>query len=207
MKNIKKLCIVGVGGFAREVLLIAIELFKLEGINYSENTFFLVKDEDWSEEFIMGVPQLKESDFDPSLFEVIVAVGDPILRKKIVEKMPKNTCYTTLVHPNANVSDFVTIGEGVIITSGVKVTCNIVIGKHAQLNLNTIIGHDCDIGDYVTASPSVSVSGNCKIGERVFIGTGAVLREGLEIVNKVLLEWEQSLSKLYMKKACILVIH
>ncbi len=184
MMNIKKLCIVGAGGFAREVLLIAIELFKLEGVDYSENTFFLVKDEDWNGELIMNVPQLKESDFDPNLYEVVVAVGDPVLRKKIVEKMPSNTSYTTLIHPNADVSDFVTINEGVIITSGVKVTCNIVIGKHSQLNLNTTIGHDCVIGDYFTASPSVNVSGNCKIGEQVYIGTGAALREGIEIANQ-----------------------
>ena len=178
-----KLCIVGAGGFARETLLIAKALYDLEDVDYRQKIVFLVKDEDWSEELIMNVPQIKESDFDPEKYDAVVAIGDPVLRKKIVEKLPVHTKFTNLIHPKADVSEFVTLGKGIIIASGVIITCNVSIGKHAQLNLNSTIGHDCIIDDYFTASPSVSISGSCIIKEQVYLGTGSLLREGIFITN------------------------
>jgi sugar O-acyltransferase (sialic acid O-acetyltransferase NeuD family) len=178
-----KLCIVGAGGFARETLLIAKALYDLEDVYYRQKIVFLVKDEDWSEELIMNVPQIKESDFDPEKYDAVVAIGDPVLRKKIVEKLPVHTKFTNLIHPKADVSEFVTLGKGIIIASGVIITCNVSIGKHAQLNLNSTIGHDCIIDDYFTASPSVSISGSCIIKEQVYLGTGSLLREGIFITN------------------------
>ena len=135
------------------------------------------------EELVKEGYQVKESDFDPEKYEAVVAIGDPVLRKKIVEKLPVHTKYTKLIHPKADVSEFVTIGDGVIIASGVIITCNVSIGKHAQLNLNSTIGHDCIIDDYFTASPSVSISGSCIIKEQVYLGTGSLLREGIFITN------------------------
>ena len=178
-----KLCIVGAGGFARETLLIAKALYDLEDVDYRQKIVFLVKDEDWSEELIMNVPQIKESDFDPEKYDAVVAIGDPVVRKKIVEKLPVHTKFTNLIHPKADVSEFVTLGKGIIIASGVIITCNVSIGKHAQLNLNSTIGHDCIIDDYFTASPSVSISGSCIIKEQVYLGTGSLLREGIFITN------------------------
>ena len=92
-----KLCIVGAGGFARETLLIAKDLYDLEDVDYRQKIVFLVKDEDWSEELIMNVPQIKESDFDPEKYDAVVAIGDPVLRKKIVEKLPVHTKFTNLI--------------------------------------------------------------------------------------------------------------
>ena len=60
-------------------------------------------------------------------------------------------------------------------------TTNITIGKHAHLNLQTTIGHDCRIGDYFTTAPGVKVSGNCKIYDCVYVGTNASIKEKLSI--------------------------
>ena len=73
-----KLCIVGAGGFARETLLIAKALYDLEDVDYRQKIVFLVKDEDWSEELIMNVPQIKESDFDPEKYDAVVAIGETL---------------------------------------------------------------------------------------------------------------------------------
>ena len=75
------------------------------------------------------------------------------------------------------------IGEGSIITSGVIITCNVKIGMHVQLNLNTTIGHDNIIKNYVTTAPAVNISGSCCIGQNVYLGTGALVREDINIVK------------------------
>jgi len=181
----KKICIIGTGGFAREVLTYIIDIFELNSIMYSKKICFLEKDELCNNENIMGIEVIPESNFDPNKYVVVIGVGDPIIRKKIVEKYPSNTEYCTLVHPSAIVTNWVQLSEGAIICPGVVLTCNIKIGKHAHLNLNTTIGHDCKIGDYFTTAPATNISGNCEIGDCVYFGTNSAIKQGISICNNV----------------------
>jgi UDP-3-O-[3-hydroxymyristoyl] glucosamine N-acyltransferase len=49
------------------------------------------------------------------------------------------------------------------------------------------VGHDCVIGDFFTASPGVNISGNCTIGNQVYIGTNASLKQGITICDDVII--------------------
>lgn len=182
----KKFCIIGTGGFAREVFCYVLDVLKQQNpiIDYSR-ICFLDKDELCNGEKVMGVDVIPESSFDPDKYVVLVGIGEPKIRKKVVEKMPKNTSYATLVHPSAIISDWVEIGDGSIITPGVIITCNIKIGKQAHLNLFTTIGHDCEIGDYFTTAPSANISGNCIFGDCVYFGTNSAVRQGVSICDNV----------------------
>lgn len=183
--NQKKICIVGTGGFGRETLLCIIDKISKTNLKVENTVCFMVEDENFVEKKIMGVEVIPQSNFDPKLYDVVVAIGDPNTRKKVVEGLPDETTFATIIHPNAVISDWVHIGEGSIITSGVTITCNIKIGKHSQLNLNTTIGHDCEFGDYFTAAPGANISGNCKFGEKVYFGTNSSVRQGVSICNDV----------------------
>ena len=59
------------------------------------------------------------------------------------------------------------------------------IGDFAQVNIYAGVGHDCIIGDYFTASPKVSVSGNVRIGNHVFLGTACTILPGVSICDHV----------------------
>jgi acetyltransferase-like isoleucine patch superfamily enzyme len=59
------------------------------------------------------------------------------------------------------------------------------MGRLGIVNLNCTIGHDTTMGDFVTCLPGVHVSGNCKIGDRVMIGSNSVLREHVTIGNDI----------------------
>jgi sugar O-acyltransferase (sialic acid O-acetyltransferase NeuD family) len=145
----------------------------------------MVDDNNYLEKEIMGIPVIKQSNFDPEKFKVVVAVGDSKRRKQIVRKLPIQTRYTSIIHPSAVISKWVEIGEGSIITAGVILTCNIKIGKHAHLNLHTTVGHDCQIGDFFTAAPAVNISGNCTMGDCVYWGTNSSVRQGIKICDDV----------------------
>ena len=102
--------------------------------------------------------------------------------------MPKDTKYFTYIHPSAQIhGENVEIGEGSIICAGSIITTNIKIGKHAHINLITTIGHDCIIGDYFTSAPGVQISGNEKIGDRVYFGTRSCMKEKLIICDDVII--------------------
>lgn len=183
----KKTCIVGTGGFGREVLCCLIDILKSKKQPIDSSILFMVEDKYYSDKVVLGIDVIPMSQFNPLKYDVVVAIGDPKIRKRIIERLPSETTYATLIHPNVVLSDFVEIGEGTIITAGAIITCNIKIGKHVHLNLSTTIGHDCIIGDFFTTAPGVHISGNCKVGDFVYVGTNAALKNAISIVDNVVI--------------------
>jgi serine acetyltransferase len=54
------------------------------------------------------------------------------------------------------------------------------LGKHVQINLDCTIGHDVIMGDYTTLAPGVHVSGWVRFGQKIYVGTGAVIINGTQ---------------------------
>ncbi|MFT5702469.1 MAG: sugar O-acyltransferase (sialic acid O-acetyltransferase NeuD family) [Desulforhopalus sp.] len=187
MKSSKKkqICIVGSGGFAMETLCCFLDSMKIPISDHSKNFRFMIADNDPNEADVLGVPVIKQSTFDPTLYKTIVAIGDPRKRQQVVKELPKDTEYISIIHPSAVISKWVQIGEGAIVTAGTILTCNITIGSHAQLNLHTTIGHGCKIGDYFTTAPATNISGDCSVGDCVSMGTNSSIRQGLDICDNV----------------------
>ncbi len=181
----KKICIYGTGGFGREVLSCLIDIIGESKKNIKSEVCFMVSDNFYKESEINGISVIPQSTFNHEIFDVIVAIGDPIQRKLAVEGLPLNTTFTKLIHPTAIISKWVEIGEGSIITAGCILTCNIKIGKHAQLNLHTTIGHDCVIGDYFTTAPGANISGNCQFENNIYFGTGSAVKQNIKICSDV----------------------
>lgn len=126
-----------------------------------------------------------QSAFDPSRHKAIIGIGTPTIRQKVVSELPMETEFATLVHPTVVMSQWVTLGPGTVVCAGVVLTCQIEIGEHCHLNLNTTVGHDCTFGAYCTVAPGVNVSGNCEFGDRVDVGTQAAFRQGLRVCDDV----------------------
>ena len=108
--------IIGAGGFAREVYY---SLLPEE----REITSFFVHDEWWDSNMKNIFPLSK---FDPSNYEVVVAVANPRDREMIIKSLPSETKYFTHIHSSVQIqgSD-VKIGEGSIICAGTIITTNI----------------------------------------------------------------------------------
>lgn len=183
----KKICIFGTGGFGRETLCCLIDSIAGTGQKIKDAACFMVDDEYFTDTEIMGIEVIPKSKFDEDLYEVVVSIGDPVFRKKVVQNLPMTTKYATIIHPSVIMSKWLEVGEGSIITAGCILTCNIHIGKHAHLNLQTTIGHDCVIGDYFTTAPGVNISGNCTFGDSVYMGSNVAIREKITICDNVII--------------------
>ncbi len=168
-----KKALIGAGGFADEIKA-----------HMNEFDMVCFVDDSYYKENNKNILPLSE--FNPTEYEVLVAVGDSFLRKELISRLPKETKYFTFIHKSAQIlGNDVEIGEGSILCAGTIVTTNCVIGKHTHLNLQTTIGHDCRIGDYFTTAPGVKISGNNEIGECVYIGTNASTKQKLKISDNV----------------------
>ena len=167
--------IVGAGGFGREVKTI------IDAVNLVENKFqFLGYFDDNIVEgtLINGFPVLgnldKLNQFKSSI-NVVLGIGDPETKAKIVEVLHNgNIKFPTVIHPSVIMSnDSVSIGYGCIICAGTIITCNVEIHNFVTLNLLCTVGHDSNIGNYASFMPSVNISGEVVIHEKVYVGTGA----------------------------------
>lgn len=182
----RRVVILGAGGFAREVL----DVFEAANGAAPEPVWdvlgYLVE-AGFGEagETILDRPVLGSLDWltdHCDEVEVIGGVGAPELRQRLVaEARRRGARFCTVVHPRAVLTRWVTVGEGVVITAGCILTNQIRIGDHAHLNLDCTVGHDAVIGDFATLSPGVHVSGRVQVGTGAFVGTGANVIERVRI--------------------------
>lgn len=169
------IAIIGSGGFGREVYH---HIASDRDVTKFNVKFYADK------EFADGIKTFDIDTIDYNNDYVLVAIGDPKSRSEIVKRLPAHTRFYKFIHSSAIILDkSMKIGEGSIICAGVILTTNIRIGKHAQLNLQSTVGHDCTIGDYFTTAPGAKISGNCLIGDRVYFGTNSCVKEKINIVD------------------------
>lgn len=186
----KKLFIVGSGGFGREVLWLA-QRVNEKNVRYG-------RDPEWEiigfiddNQSLHGTtqddyPVLGGCDYLGRLNEsvyTVIAIGSARVKKLVAEKLSvyPNVHFATLIDPSAIISDRVEVGEGCIICAGTILTVDIKIGNHVIINLDCTLGHDDVVGNYVTIYPSVNVSGNVDVGEEAELGTGMQVIQGKKI--------------------------
>lgn len=73
------------------------------------------------------------------------------------------------VHPDAIISEDVTIHPGCVVCAGAKV------GKSTLLHPNVVVGEDVTIGDNCLLHANVTVREKCVLGDRVIVQPGAVI--------------------------------
>ena len=179
MTNMKDIGIIGSGGFAQEVLCLLSDLNLI-------NRFvgFFEPDELCNSQSVLGYSVLPYSDMKSGT-ELVFGIGNSKVREKIFNELGDTFTYPTYVHPSVVKSKWVEIGSGSVITAGCILTSSIALGRFCQLNLQTTIGHDCEISDYFTTAPSVNISGNCKADQHVYFGTGSATKQGVSICDDV----------------------
>jgi sugar O-acyltransferase (sialic acid O-acetyltransferase NeuD family) len=178
--------ILGAAGLAKEFF------FYIKRSNPIIKDFIFVNDLD-DNQYSLSIentlyPVVKDWNF-PNKYNFVVAVGNPKIKKILVEKAlnAKLSPSPTIIDPNALVlTSLKNIGYGGVISPGCIVTTNITLGNYVTLNLNTTVGHDTVIGDYCTTNPGVHISGECMIGEMNEFGTGCIIKDRLNIgSNKI----------------------
>jgi len=176
-----KLAVYGAGGFGREVVWLAQSVFtknkKFEVVCFIDDNSKICGTQ-FNDLGVMSLSQAKKEYAD--LF-VVSGIGVPKVREKTIKKaISAGFHFASLIHPDVEMSKWIEIGEGAVICAGNILTTNISLGKHVQINLDCTIGHDVVMEDYATLAPGVHLSGYVHVGKRAYIGTGAVIINGIQ---------------------------
>ncbi len=122
--------------------------------------------------------------------KVLACIGNATNFKKRAEiieglQLPLDR-FATVIHPNAHISKYATLGTNCLIMAGVVVTHNASIGNSVMILPNTVIHHDTSIGDYTSIGSSVVIAGFTKIGNSCYIGSGSTIINNVEIGDQTL---------------------
>ena len=112
---------------------------------------------------------------------LVIAIGNNKIRKMIAENLSHQA--GMVLHPNAKVSPYATVGSGTVVFNAAIVQPHAAIGRHAIINTSAIVEHDCKIGDYCHVAPRATLCGEVSVGEGTLIGAGAVILPGVKIGN------------------------
>lgn len=179
----KKIVIIGAGGFGREVKIIIDDINK-KSLEYDFLGYY--DDNIEKGKLINGFPILgtiQDLNTINDVTCVAIGIGVPKTKLNLIKELVNDKLqYPTLIHPSAIISDDdVYIGRGTIICAGNIITCNIKIEDFVTINLMCTVGHDTQINNFCSFMPSVNISGEVIIHENVYVGTGAKIINSLEI--------------------------
>lgn len=177
----RDLIIVGAGGHGREMVDI------VEAINDVAPTWNLLG-------FLDDGPQAPElsrrrapllgavADLEHLDAAYVIGIGAPRVKAHLDALIsPWGHTAATLVHPQATVGGENHFDQGVVLAAGARVTTNVTLGRHVQLNVNAVVSHDCRVGDHSTLSPGTHLNGAVSVAEAVFFGTGSIVVPGVSI--------------------------
>jgi len=179
----KKLLIIGAGGFGREVLEYARDIEEagraeweitgflddnlnaLDSYSYDYKIIGTIEDHKVSEEYVY-----------------ICAIGDPETKMKIGKKLSKEgAVFINIIHPTAYLARNCKIGKNVVLCPGSVVTTDVVLGDFVALDVNSICSHDVSVGDGCTISHFCDLTGFTKLDDGVFLGSGVSVCPGVKI--------------------------
>lgn len=178
----RDIVVIGTGGFGMEVAFL-IEDLKRVGEDYQLLGFLDDAEAKWGTT-CLGAPVLGGVDWLRERTEVqaAVAIGDPDVRARIVARLDTFgvTC-PNLIHPSVVSHASNRFADGVIVCAGNVLTVEIHVGRHVHLNLANTVGHGAVLGDFSTVYPGVNISGDVTLEERVSLGTGGQVLQGVTV--------------------------
>ncbi len=180
--------VIGAKGFAKEVLEIAEQLNNIEGLVFYDDVNVDIGDRLYGKFPILKSIEEASNYFNEIDKRFCIGIGNPVLRKTVCDKfITLGGNLVSTISPKANLGTYeVEIGNGSNILDGVVFSNSSKVGVGCIVYYNTIITHDCIIGDFVEISPSVTVLGRSHIGSYSQIGSNATILPDITIGRNVI---------------------
>jgi UDP-perosamine 4-acetyltransferase len=118
-------------------------------------------------------------------FYLLAVPGSPssfLKRQAIIQSLSiEMKRFVSVIHPSANIGKSVQIGYNCLIMAGVVLTSDATIQNHVCILPNSVIHHNCKIGEYTLVGSNVVVAGGTTVGRNCYIGSGTNIINGITI--------------------------
>ena len=173
----KKLIIVGAGGYAKSVLD-AVDYMNFKMIGYIDD----IKSKG---EIHQGYPILGNS-IDcldtPETYVYFVAIGNNAKRREWFDKLKaKKLSLINVIDKSALISPASTIGEGCFIGKLAILNHGSSVGDNCVINTRALVEHGCCIKNHVNLSTNSTLNGDVICDNGSFIGSGSVINGQITI--------------------------
>jgi len=183
----KRLCIVGAGGFAREVAWLVSDINRFtmtyQFLGYVVSDLSRLGDHDSREQVLGDFNWLEENKGKVDVLGM--GIGNPAIKSAIAAELESrfpNLEWPALVHPCVQFDRTTTeLGRGVVLCAGTIGTVNLVFEPFSMVNLACTIGHETRIGKNCVVNPTVNLSGGVTLEEEVLVGTGAQILQYIRV--------------------------
>ena len=178
----KRLLIIGAGGFGREMFGAAREAAGY-GTEFGIGGFLDARPDALAD--FAGYPAVvgDPATYAPGPDDVFVtALGDLAARRRCAEAVEaRGGVFIAIVHRSAWLGPNVSVGPGSFIAQNAVLTADVRVGRHVAVFQSTSIGHDTTLADFSHVYAQCSLGGAVKVGEgvRVFPGSVVVPRRTL----------------------------
>lgn len=171
-----KVVILGCGGHARSVADILVDL-------HADAEFVFVDENAAQGERILGRAVRPAADLNGDALldhSLVLAAGDNGRRHDMFARF-RDRDMISLVSRRASVSRFAVVGRGCFVGNHCHVGPEAVVGDATIVNTAAIVEHETVLGVGCHVGPRAVVCGRSRIGDRVFLGAGSTVRDGVTI--------------------------
>ncbi len=109
----------------------------------------------------------------------IVALGDNAVRGRLADRaVALGFTLGNAIHPSAQISPSVTLGQGIAVMAQAAVNAATVLGDNCIVNTGATVDHDNRIGRNVHIAPGCHLAGYVTVGDGALIGVGSIVGRG-----------------------------
>ncbi len=183
----RKIAIIGAGGFGQEVFCIWRDMLDAKNIQYDFVGFF--DDTDALKENSYGLVVGKIDDLNTIDYplEVAIAIGKPNFILSVRNRLNnENLTFPNIIHPTVKFLDGTStiLGQGNILSLDVIISCSCNVGDFNIFNTRSTLGHHDYVGNYNVFSPNAQISGTVTIGNENFLGFNCGIIQNKKIGNR-----------------------
>ena len=164
----KKLLILGAGGYGKTIADVAAQLGCYEQIAFLDDVS--------ADSRVLGrcTDYLQFADGSTEMYP---AFGNNELRMKWLDMLEEEgITVPTLVHPRAYVSPSAKVGAGTVVLPLSVVNTNVTVGNGCIINIGALIDHDSVVGDGTHLAPGAIVKAENRVPEGIKIDSGEVIK-------------------------------
>lgn len=135
--------------------------------------------------FYMGIKIIGRDDDMEKInvkYPLIISPHQPNIRNRLyLYYVKKKFEFISIISGQSKVSAYSTIGNGVVVQSGVNISAAVILNNFARVNTNANIMHDSSVGEFSTIAPNAVILGYIKVGKFCYIGANSTILPYLTI--------------------------